>query len=468
MIWNNTKLLLRLYYRPVSAMSGLIDEGNWIYALILVAGLSVLFEAAVTTPIYTTYEAVYRELPKSPDDDKADRPAPNPSRPVPATFGPYSVAPVDPEYAQYAQYAQRPKFVLERKPLPVVGNRGWWFVSFAPGSFLSVVMGIAVLYVPCLILMTAMYGSLGSFSVLLRRDYGPLLTCALMAWAAAHLPFAIAGLALISIMSANTALVLWIASALCFGVLMAFGVRTLFGASYKTGLMTVAVAALAFPVQAKLFSTVSPFLFSPFLIYYAYNMFRGDLGDIGFSLRQRQSFRRSMEAATINPRDASAHYQLGLVFQHRRQYAEAISRFQQAIQIDQDETDAHFQLGRIAREQGRLQEAINYFGVVLSQDEKHARSEIWREVGATYLAANMFAEAKDALETFVKRREYDPEGLYYYGKTLEQLGERQQAQEIFSRCIEAVKTMPHYRYGEQRKWHKLARERLAARSEGTA
>jgi len=80
-------------------------------------------------------------------------------------------------------------------------------------------------------------------------------------------------------------------------------------------------------------------------------MFRGDIGDIGFSLRQRQGFRRSMEAATINPRDASAHYQLGLIYQYRRQYAEAISRFQRAIEIDSDETDAHFQLGRIAREQ---------------------------------------------------------------------------------------------------------------------
>ena len=132
----------------------------------------------------------------------------------------------------------------------------------------------------------------------------------------------------------------------------------------------------------------------------------GDIGDIGFSLRQRQGFRRSMEAATINPRDGSAHYQLGLIYQNRRQYAEAISHFQQAVQIDNEETGAHFQLGRIAREQGRLQEAINHFGVVLGQDDRHAQSEVWREVGATYLGANMFAEAKDALESFIERRAY--------------------------------------------------------------
>jgi tetratricopeptide (TPR) repeat protein len=209
-----------------------------------------------------------------------------------------------------------------------------------------------------------------------------------------------------------------------------------------------------------LFSTVSPYLFSPFLLFYAFAMFRGDIGDIGFSLRQRQGFRRSMEAATINPHDASAHYQLGLIYQYRRQYAEAISRFEKAIQIAHDETDAHFQLGRIAREQGRLPDAINYFGIVLEQDEKHSQSEIWREIGATYLAASMFTEAKDTLEKFIDRRPYDPEGLYYYGKTLEQLEQREEAVEVFNRCVEAVKTMPWYRYREQRKWDKLAREQL--------
>jgi len=163
-----------------------------------------------------------------------------------------------------------------------------------------------------------------------------------------------------------------------------------------------------------------------------------------------------MEAATINPRDASAHYQLGLIYQHRRQYTEAITRFQKAVEIADDDTDAHFQLGRIAREQNRLQDAINHFSVVLEQDDKHAQSEIWREIGATYFAASMFADAKEALAKFIDRRPYDPEGLYYYGKTLEQLGQREEAREMFSRCVEAVKTMPSYRYREQRKWNKLA------------
>jgi tetratricopeptide (TPR) repeat protein len=443
MIWENTKLLLGLLYRPVSSMGRIVDEGHWIYAAVVVAALSMMFHATVTSVIYNNVEAVYRELPPGPVETTDDAEA----------------------WAEEEDFhrpdAARPHFTYDRHPLPLVGDRGWWFVSFAPPSFFTAVMGMAVLYIPILILLVAMSGANASFSVLFRRDYGPLLTCGLMAWAASHLPFTLAGLALDPLgLSEKTAFGLWAASAICFGLLMALGLRMLFGINYSKGLLLVAVAALSFSVQAKLFASVSPYLFSPFLLFYGFMMFRGDLGDIGFSLRQRQGFRRSMEAATINPKDASAHYQLGLIYQYRRQYAEAISRFEKAIQIAHDETDAHFQLGRIAREQGRLQDAINYFSIVLEQDEKHSHSEIWREIGATYLAASMFADAKDALEKFIDRRPYDPEGLYYLGKTLEQLEQRDEAREVFNRCIEAVKTMPSYRYREHRKWDKLAKEQL--------
>jgi len=433
MIWENTKLLLGLLYRPIASMGRIVDEGHWLYAAVVVAALSMIFHATVTSVIYNNYEAVYRDIPQS-AEQWAD---------------------------EESEDEEAPTFYYEKLPLPLVGQHGWWFVSFAPPSFFTAVLGMAILYIPCLILLVAASGANASFGVLLRRDYGPLLTCGLMAWAAAHLPFTLAGFALEPLhLSEKTALGLWLASAICFGLLMALGLRMLFGVHYSKALVLVTVGALSFVVQAKLFATVSPYLFSPFLLFYAFSMFRGDIGDIGFSLRQRQGFRRSMEAATINPRDASAHYQLGLIYQYRRQYGEAISRFQKAVEISHDETDAHFQLGRIAREQGRLQDAISCFGVVLEQDEKHGQSEIWREIGATYLAASMFAEAKDALEKFIDRRPYDPEGLYYYGKTLEQLGQRDEAREVFGRCVEAVRTMPSYRYREQRKWDKLARDRI--------
>ena len=49
----------------------------------------------------------------------------------------------------------------------------------------------------------------------------------------------------------------------------------------------------------------------------------------------------------------------------------------------------------------------------------------------------------------------------YYGKTRDHLGDSQQAIELFGRCVEAVKTMPHYRQGHLHKWRKLAQEQLS-------
>jgi tetratricopeptide (TPR) repeat protein len=448
MIWENTKILLRLYYRPLSAMSRIIDEGSWLYGAVLVAAVSMLLQFSLTTHIYNGYESVI--VPAA-----QNQPAPD-----------YAASTSDEQFAAETEsYYDEEEPTVVRKPLPLVGDAGWWVVSFAPYNIFSVVLGLALLYVPATILVMLFFEPLGSFSVVWRRDYGTLLACTLMAWAASHLPFALLGLALerlhTSMSVATLALALWFSSALCFGLLMTFALRTVFGTTFKRALGPVSVSWAALLIQVHLFQMASPLLFSPFILYYAYIYFRGDIGDIGFSYRHRQNFRRHLEAATINPRDAEAHYQLGLVYQQRRQMSEAVKHFSKAIEIDAEERDARFQLGRIAREQNRLQEALDHFSVVLAQDDKHAHSEIWREVGATYVSAGMHAEAREALERYIDRRPFDPEGLYYLGRALKELGHSAQSQEMFTRCIEAVKTMPYYRRSQLRRWRKLAQEQLS-------
>jgi tetratricopeptide (TPR) repeat protein len=168
-----------------------------------------------------------------------------------------------------------------------------------------------------------------------------------------------------------------------------------------------------------------------------------------------------LEAAAVNPHDAEAQYQLGLIYQHRRRYAEAIRRFQNAIAIDAKETDAHFQLGRIAREQGRLKDALAHFQAVIDQDESHSSSEILRELGALYLAVRQYGDARSELERYVARREYDPEGLYYYGRALEGLGETAAARDAYSRAVEAARTAPAYRRRFTARWNRLAQKQLS-------
>jgi tetratricopeptide (TPR) repeat protein len=251
--------------------------------------------------------------------------------------------------------------------------------------------------------------------------------------------------------------------AVLFAGAMVFAFRTLYSASWGKSLVMTALSLAAMAAGLFLylrFGGVFRYLASPFLLYYLWMAFRGDVGDLSQAFRSRQNFRRLMDAAALNPHDAEPHYQLGLIHRQRRQYAHAIAQFTRAIEIDKTEVDAQFQLGRIAREQGRLDDAMRYLEAAAALDPKHSFGEVWREIGATHLAAGRTEAAEAALSQFVDRRPYDPEGLYLLGDTLSKLGRDIEAKEAFQRCVEAVETLPNYRRGLMSKWRKLARAKL--------
>jgi tetratricopeptide (TPR) repeat protein len=213
------------------------------------------------------------------------------------------------------------------------------------------------------------------------------------------------------------------------------------------------------------FRYVTPHLFSPFLLFWVAIIFGGALlgGARGFSnaFRQRQNLKRFLHNATVNPRDADAHVQLGLIYLERRQESRALEHLNKAFEIDRTEIDANYELGKIARREGKLQQAIEHFSVVVEQNDKHSVSEVWREIGATYLEAGMLNEAREALEKFVDRRSFDVEGLYYLGRVLKQQGELDRAREMFEQAIESVKTSPDFRRrSDARHWSKLARKEI--------
>jgi tetratricopeptide (TPR) repeat protein len=248
-----------------------------------------------------------------------------------------------------------------------------------------------------------------------------------------------------------------------FLILMFFAVRTVFGTENWVAALAIGLSWL--PILAAVFlwgplRLLLGWIASPFFLFYAYYFLGGGIGNLGAGLRRQQNFRRMLDAAAVNPHDGEAQYQLGLIYQGRHQYTEAIQRFKNSIAIDPGETDAHFQLGRIAREQGRRREALEQFEIVLNQDEKHSQSEILRELGAVYLAAGQFADALGFLAQYVGQRPYDPEGLYYNGQALEGLGRVDEARASYEQAIEAARTAPRYRRRVTAKWSRLAQKRV--------
>lgn len=205
---------------------------------------------------------------------------------------------------------------------------------------------------------------------------------------------------------------------------------------------------------------LSPVLASPFLLIILFLLIRGYISGVLRSQRARESFKQNLEAATLNPADASAHYNLGLIHQQRGELEAARERFERAIQIDDEEIDAHYQLGRIARAQKRFVDAIKNFEQVVSRDPAHAQHEIWREVGATYISADQYEDARNALERFIEHRPSDPEALYLMGRAHAGLGHRREAASSMQACIEAVKTAPAYKYRADKRWLNEAQQFL--------
>jgi Flp pilus assembly protein TadD len=330
-----------------------------------------------------------------------------------------------------------------------------------PAAVIRTIGATALAFVPAVILVMTLYRSHESLPVMLRKDYLTLLNCVLLSMAAAFLPLVV--LSRIFLFSSLLAMAILVAAEIYFLVLVTFCVRTLWG----TGLAVAGVASIVGMaamiggmVAFLLLGSLLYFLASPFLLFYAYVLLGSDLRSLGEGLRARQHLRQQLDIAATNPRDADAHYQIGLIYQQRHQYDEAKRRFARAIEIDGTEADPVFQLGRIALEEERWNDAIELLTRAAALDDKCCSHEVWRDLGVAYYRSGRLEEARRALSKFVERRAYDPEGLYWYGKVLLGLGQLDSARQQFEQCREAVDTMPSNRRRQLAKWKRLAQAEL--------
>jgi tetratricopeptide (TPR) repeat protein len=357
------------------------------------------------------------------------------------------------------------------------------------------ILTIAILIVPIITLIANLFDRRGSFGVVLQQEYGSLasvclyvfsgvclvtLVCAaflhftgFQAWHVTHtiqsqdteqaramfqrLPLTPEQVELFRAQMRNPVYVAYsLFATIRLGLLIVgfvSAVRIIFRVTILRAIAILALAGIvSLPLANFLYPLFGHIVGSPFLLIFVFLLLRGYFTEVVSTQRARAAFKQNLEAATINPRDSSAHYNLGLIHQQRGELSEARERFQRAIEIDPDELDAHYQLGRIARAQGRLAEAIGHFEEVVVRDQSHAQNEIWREIGSTYIAAGQYADGREALEKFLARRDNDPEGLYLMGRAHAGLGDTQEAASSMQACIEAVKTAPAYKYRSEKRW----------------
>ncbi|HEV7903685.1 MAG TPA: tetratricopeptide repeat protein [Pyrinomonadaceae bacterium] len=375
---------------------------------------------------------------------------------------------------------------------PLRSGNAFVFVAVLVAAVGSLLL-FAVILIPSLIFFANLFERRGSFGLVLQQDYAPLASAIFYAWTAAHLvAFPLAVLARVSgfeadvIAQSQQLSEVFIAqqqmppeavaqirnpqqfvSSFSWMLLMPFflmwaviAVREVFRVAWLRAAASVAGGALVMFFVSPFIRQFGGFFTSPFLLVLLFLLLRGYFTEVMRTQRARASFRQNLEAATLNPADASAHYNLGLVHLQRKELDEAKERFTRAVEIDADEVDAHFQLGRIARMENDLPSAISRFEQVVARDDAHSQHEIWREIGATYLDAAQYSDAYDALGRFLARRQTDPEGLYLSGRALSGMGRTREAAEAMRACIEAVKTAPAYKYRAEKRWLNEAQQFL--------
>jgi tetratricopeptide (TPR) repeat protein len=353
---------------------------------------------------------------------------------------------------------------------------------------------IAIIFVPATALVANLFERRGSHRLVIQQEYASLASTFFYAWAAAN----IIGLPLAFLANASGYQASYVQDSIdlvkrfqpalnlpqevlaellnprthasnlyrmivlpFFGAGSVLAVREVFRISVLRSLAVMALSTIITYFAAILFLPLFGMILAyPFLLLMLFLLGRGYVGELTRSAQARASFKRNLEASTLNPADASAHYNLGLIHQQRNELNEARMRFQRAVEIDAGELDAHYQLGRIARAQGRLADAIQDFQKVVELTESHAQYEIWREIGATYLAAGQFDDAREALSRFLQHRPSDPEGLYLVGRAFAGMGRRREAAYSMQACIEAVKTAPAYKYRTEKRWLNEAQQFL--------
>ena len=385
----------------------------------------------------------------------------------------------------------------------ILAGRGPMILAGAFFAGVAPILTVAIVLVPLMALITNLFDRRGSFSVVLQQEYGSLSSVAFYVFTATSLVTILVTLSFhfsgfqaayvassaqfpstqqfqdmvqrlgasadeIALLKTQLADPVFVSSYLFnivrYGLFAIGGFMTVRVVFRVTVLRAVAILSLTSLVSLPLLSVLYPLfhhiLGSPFLLVFAFFLLRGYFTSIVSTQRARASFKQNLEAATINPRDSSAHYNLGLIHQQRGELDQARERFHRAIDIDPEELDAHYQLGRIARAQNRLPDAVGHFEQVVQRDQAHALHEIWREIGATYIAAGQYSDARDALERFLDRRPNDPEALYLIGRAHAGLGDQKEATSSMEACIEAVKTAPAYKYRMEKRWLNEAQQFL--------
>jgi tetratricopeptide (TPR) repeat protein len=249
--------------------------------------------------------------------------------------------------------------------------------------------------------------------------------------------------------------VIYLFRALLIGI---YTFRAVMRLNYLSPTKTCGVFALSV-LTVPIFYIVSifiwslPFLFLILLIYLA----AGWIRNLGAGRAGTGDLQRNLQALTVNPQNADAHYQLGRINLDRGNPAAACGYFEAAVNITQEIAEYYYYFGLARERKGDWPGALECYEKAYRLDSEYGQGDIFREVGKAYLNTGSVEKGKEFLNFFLSRRDADPEGRYWLAAALQKSGDADGALFQLIRIMEQAKANPRFFRKRNREWIYRAR-----------
>jgi len=150
--------------------------------------------------------------------------------------------------------------------------------------------------------------------------------------------------------------------------------------------------------------------------------------------KNNKAIEKYERATKIDPNNAGAYSNWGVILDKQEKIEEAIKKYQKAIEIDPNHADAYSNWGVVLNKQGKFEEAIKKYQKAIEIDPNHASA--YSNWGVILDKQEKFEEA---IKKYQKAIEIDPNharAYFNWGVVLDEQGKFKEAIKKFEKVIE--------------------------------
>ncbi len=158
-----------------------------------------------------------------------------------------------------------------------------------------------------------------------------------------------------------------------------------------------------------------------------------------------------------NPENAAAHNDLGRILALKGKFPEALPHMEKAYGRSPDSAETSFFYGYVLLASGKEQEGLSLIEKALEAKPRLRYGEPFLLTGNVYFDSDRFEEAIPWFEQFTEMNTDSVEGYYKLGRSLAEVGRREEARRSLKDAADAFRHAPRFIRRTQRPWYRKAR-----------